>query len=155
MKDRFFLNPKIFLRQILPLLWGLNLMACADSPLSFRELIAGQNGKVWRLTDIQQDGIHLDVSGCLADNRLAFQPDGRFILNLGISKCNPEEPDVFQRNWVFNEAETYLLLSDDPNNNSLATSYEIIQLSELFLEWRYAVVQNGRAVIIQELWERE
>jgi hypothetical protein len=122
---------------------GSFLIACDEekSPTSSdsdrKSLIAASQ---WKLTahtitpgvDYELDG-HLitdlyGVSGaCVHDDIHTFKADGKWSVDEGASKCDPEDPQVEQGSWSMNAAQTEITLQSELDDSP--TVFKIVSAS--------------------------
>ena len=76
------------------------------------ELIAGADsfGKTWRIDRIQIDIGTVLPNTCVTDNFITYFPSGRYEINEGASKCNPNDPPGKQGQWFIDDDENQLVV---------------------------------------------
>ncbi len=110
----------------------LSLLSCGDDGPDLEtstDLLAGQtdDGKIWRIISIELDGLGtIDPFECLQDNNITYYPNGRYEVNEGTTKCNPNDPPGLQGSWSLDEAnaELTVIIGDS------SMMWEVEQLTE-------------------------
>ncbi len=101
-----------FLRLTLIGLIFLLTRCSSDEPRTDRriELIAGNDsfGKTWQIDRIEIEIGTVLPHRCVTDNFITYFPSGRYEINEGASKCNPEDPPGKQGTWFLNDDENVL-----------------------------------------------
>ena len=91
-------------------------MACEDdnfSSLNRNETYLTNNddfGKTWQIVDIEIDLGVLVPHSCVSDNNFTYYPDGRYEVNEGVSKCNPNDPPAWVGTWFLNENQNTMTI---------------------------------------------
>lgn len=84
-----------------------------ENIITSTDLLAGRSddGKIWRITSIELEGLgRIEPFECLQDNNITYYPSGRYEVNEGISKCDPEAPPAFLGSWELNRSESILTI---------------------------------------------
>ena len=91
------------------------ITSCAEDDviaISNRTLLAGTTefGKTWQIQDIKIELGTLTPHPCITDNFITYYPNGRYEVNEGLSKCDPEDPPGVAGTWEFDDFETEIIV---------------------------------------------
>ncbi len=99
--------------RITPLFFVLLLSSCYQehpTPTNTYELIAGVNefGKTYQVNHITIEIGTVTPHRCVTDNFITYYPDGRYEINEGATKCDPNDDPAVTGFWSINRSETLL-----------------------------------------------
>lgn len=82
---------------------------------STRELISGSNefGKTYQVSHIEIEIGTVTPHPCVTDNFVTYFPSGRYEVNEGATKCDPNDPPALIGSWSLNRNETLLFIEID------------------------------------------
>ena len=99
--------------RITPLFFLIFLSSCyhdSPTPLSTSELIAGVDefGKTYQVNHITIEIGTVTPHECVTDNFITYYPNGRYEINEGATKCNPNDSPAVVGFWRIDRSETFL-----------------------------------------------
>ncbi|MEO9869578.1 hypothetical protein [Ekhidna sp.] len=93
---------------------GILLTSCHEEPnrVNRTDLIAGSDsfGKTWQVSHIDIEIGTVTPFRCVTDNYITYFPNGKYEINEGSSKCDPNDPPAVSGVWFMNETQEQLIV---------------------------------------------
>lgn len=107
--------------------------------------------KRWTLSDvtIQKSGSAIiehpynDMEGCDKDNFLRFNADHSAVVDEGLQRCGPADPQTYSGSWELTANETRLLLTTPLYGTGVATNPDLVELSASRMVLRGTLIDAG------------